>query len=173
MFTRCCSLSAAEEKKVKQNQGEREEKPGTWNEGEGKINAVKGKEKWREMCIPLGICGKEHAVSRMLCLGWEKCVIKVSLMFCCIVLFCSEDIQDAQVHIRQNVLQTLHSQGQPADRQTECGTTSLLDSNTVTPLMQNPSMVTNTRKLMSCLTRWSFLILPVLCGFWPCGLWKH
>lgn len=72
-------------------------------------------------------------------------------MFCCIVLLCTEAVH-AQVHITQNILQMLHSQRQPTHRQAGCAATSQLDSSTVTPLMQNTSMVTNTMKLMSCLT---------------------
>lgn len=84
-------------------------------------------------------------------LGCEKCVIKVPLMFCCTVPLYTEDVH-AQVHITQNILQMLHSQRQPTYSRAGCATTSLLDANTVTPLMQNAFMVTNTRKLMSCLT---------------------
>lgn len=81
-----------------------------------------------------------HCVKDAL-LRCEKCVIKVTLMFCCMVLLYTEDVH-AQVHITQNILQMLHSERKP---------TPPLNPRMVTPLMQNT--VTNTTKLMSCLTQ--------------------
>lgn len=62
------------------------------------------------------------------------------------VLLYAEDVH-AQVHITQNILQMLRRQRKPTHRQAGCATTSLLDSRTVTPLMQNNAMI-----LMSYLT---------------------
>lgn len=73
----------------------------------------------------------------------EKCVIKVTLMFCCMVLLYTEDIH-ARVH---NPKKYTADVPQPKKQPTP-----LLDQSMVTPLMQNNDTVTNTRKLMSCLT---------------------
>lgn len=52
------------------------------------------------------------------------------------VLLYTEDVH-AQVHITQNILQMLHSQGQATHRQAGYATTPLLDSSMVILLMQN------------------------------------
>lgn len=146
MFTRCRSLSTAEEIKVKQNKRERQSRSNRKarrvdKEGEGGEEGRNG-ERYRSCTT--------HSVKEAL-LGCEKCVIKVPLMFCCMVLLHTEDVH-AQVHITQNILQMLHSQRQPTHRQAGCGTTPPLDLSMVTPLVRSTSMVTNTMKLMSCLT---------------------
>lgn len=72
MFTRCRSLSAAEEIKVKQNKGERGRAGVAGRERDREIKRVRegrkeGREREREMRILLSICGEAHIVSRMLC----------------------------------------------------------------------------------------------------------
>lgn len=83
-----------------------------------------------------------HCVREAL-LRCEKCVIKVTLMFCCMVLLYTEDIH-ARVH---NPKKYTADVPQPKKQPTP-----LLDQSMVTPLMQNNDTVTNTKKLMSCLT---------------------
>jgi len=164
MFTRCCFLSAAEEIKVKQNKG-KQGKAGETGWERGRVREARRRETARDK-DPAGYMWWGTRRVKDALFGWEKCVIKVTLMFCCMVLFHSEDVH-AQVHFTQNVLQMLHSQRQPTYSEAGWATTSLLDSNMATPPVQNTSMVTNTRKLMNCLTWWSFLILPALHGSWP------
>lgn len=70
MFTRCRSLSAAEEIKVKQNKVERGRSGITGSErrgDKGVWGGRRGREERGEMWILLGVCGGEHNVSRMLC----------------------------------------------------------------------------------------------------------
>lgn len=92
-----------------------------------------------------------HCVKDAL-LRCEKCVIKVTLMFCCVVLLDTEDVH-ARVH---NPKKYTADAPQP-----EKQPTPPLDLSVVTPLMQNSDTVTNTKKIMSCLTFFPICI-PVL-----------
>lgn len=97
MFTRCRSLSAAEEIKVKQKKRERG-KAGL-REGGGDKEGEGGEEGEMERDVnPAGYMWWGTRSVKNALLGCEKCVIKVALMFCCMVLLYTEDVH-AQVHI--------------------------------------------------------------------------
>lgn len=159
MFTRCCSLSAAEEIKVKQKQGrerqsrgkKKREKKKNRKRGDEEIKRAREERKGEGCRSRWVVRGEEHTSVKDALFGCEKCVIKVSLMFCCAVPLCADDVH-AQVHITQNILQMLRSERRPTHRRAGCAATPPLDSGMVTPLMQSTSVVTNTMRLMSCLT---------------------
>lgn len=145
MFTRCRSLSAAEEIKVKQNKVERGRSGITRSERCGD-KGVWGEERkrgtWRDV-DPAGCMWRGTQCVKDALLRCEKCVIKVALMLCCMLLLYTEDVH-AQVHITPNILQMLCSRRKP---------TPPPYLRRVTQLTRNTSMVTNTSTLMSCVTQ--------------------
>lgn len=92
--------------------------------------------------MPLGVCTEEMLGVKHALLRCRKCVIKVGLVFCSLVLLHTKDVR-AQVCITPDRTQMLLSQRKSTPPQ---------DQSTDPPLVQSTLTETNTPEQMSCLS---------------------
>lgn len=90
--------------------------------------------------MPLGVCAEEELGVKHALLRCEKCVIKVGLVFCSVVLLHTKDVR-AQVCITPDRAQMLLSQRKSTPPQ---------DQSAVPPLVQSTLTETNTPEPTSC-----------------------